>query len=325
MISSQDKNALLSWHEKITDKVDLILQISDDKARSRPLEEFCETLATLLPNFDVQKQKAEGDQIPSIRMGDRLRYLAVPVGPELAPFMEAAILQNEVSPCLPDPIQKLVAELEIPAMLKLYISPQCPFCPNAARTLLQLPIACEQVHLSIIDGTLFSEMAESDNIKSAPTVMLDEFRWTGSIRLEEIVQMILSRDPSELSSSTVRSLIEEGSASQVARLMLQHQILFPGFIDSLTDEKWAVRLGAMVAAEELVEQDPILASQVIAPLKGRLNSLEETAKGDVLYIMGEAGTADTISLLERVLNETPGEEIKTVAQEAIERIRERLK
>ena len=325
MISSQDKEALLSWHEKIPSKIDLILQISDDKTRSRPLEEFCETLTSLLPNFVIQKQKTEGDQMPSIRLGDRLRYSAVPLGPELAPFMEAAILQEEGPQRLPDSIHKLVAELDMPAMLKLYISPQCPFCPDAARTLLQLPIACEQVQLSIIDGTLFSEMAGSDGIKSAPTVVLDEFRWTGSIRLEEIVQMILSRDPSELSSSTVRSLIEEGSASQVAQLMLQHQIIFPGFIDSLTDEKWAVRLGAMVAAEEIAEHDPILASQVIAPLEDRLDSLEETAKGDVIYIMGEAGTADTISVLERVLNEAPGEEIKTVAQEAIERILERMK
>jgi hypothetical protein len=323
MMTPQDTETLLRWNEKISKDIHITLLLSDDKDRSDALSDFCDTLVSLVPRFVIQKEKGEGEQVPAIKINDRLRYQAVPLGPELAPFMEAILLQETFSQNLSEQIHDALMKLRVPTILKLYIAPQCPFCPNAVRTLVPLTSASEHVYLSSIDGTMFTEISAADHIQSAPTVALDEFRWTGSFHLEEVVDIIVSRDPAQLSPSTIRNLIQEGSASQVAQLMLENHVIFPGFIDLLTDDKWSVRLGAMVSFEEIIENDPDLASQVISPLWKQLHSLEDQTKGDMIYLIGEAGTPDTIPRLQLLSDELFSDELKTIVQEAIESISER--
>lgn len=325
MITPEDKKAILRWKGKIEKDIPITLIFSDDRRKNEVLEEFCDTLTSLLPQFVIQTQKAEGEYTPAIKICDRLRYQAIPLGPELDPFMEVSILQGELSRNLSGSVQAALDEMRVPTILRLYIAPQCPFCPTAVRTLAPLTSVCEQIRLNIIDGTLFTEIAETDGIQSAPTLVFEDFRWSGTIQLEEVVDVIASRDPARLSSSTIRNLVQEGSASQVAQLMLEHNIIFPGLIELLMSEKWTVRLGAMVVVEEILEYDPGLASQVIEPVWKSFHTLEDQAKGDAVYLIGETGTPDTIPRLKRLFKETLNDELQTIVEEAIDSIKERHK
>jgi len=325
MITPQDKEAILRWKERIVKDIPITLIFSDNKRRNETLKDFCDTLTSLLPQLVIQTQKAEGEHTPAIRIGDRLYYQAIPLGPELEPFMEVLILQGERPKDLPGSVQAMLDKTRVPTILKLFIAPQCPFCPTAVRTLAPLTSACEQIRLNIIDGTMFTEIAETEGIQSAPTLVFEDFRWSGTIQLEEVVGVIASRDPARFSSSTIRNLIQEGSASQIAHLMLEHKMIFPGLVELLMSEKWPVRLGAMVVVEEILDHDPALASQVVEPIWKRFHSLDEQAKGDAVYLMGETGTPDMISRLQHFLKETLNDELQTVVKEAIDSIKERHK
>jgi hypothetical protein len=81
----------------------------------------------------------------------------------------------------------------------------------------------------------------------------------------------------------------------------------------------------MVAVEEIIEHDPGLAAQVIGPVWGRFQSLDEQAKGDMIYLMDETGGLDTISMIEGALHGFLSDELRTVANEAIESIEARNK
>jgi hypothetical protein len=289
------------------------------------MNDFCDRLVSLVPGFIINKKKAEGEQVPAIKISDRLRYQAIPLGPELEPFMEAAYLHKKLPSEIPEQVSGILSKIKIPTIIKLYIAPQCPFCPGAVRTLRPLTAASEHIHLSIIDGTMFTEMSMSDKIKSAPTVVFDEFRWTGSFHLEEVVDVLANRNTEELSPATIRNLIQNGSASQVAQLMLENNMIFPSLIDLLIEDKWPVRLGAMVAFEEIIENDSDLAAQVIPILWKRLPTLDDQIKGDMIYLIGEAGTPETIPRLQGLSNESVNADFNNVVQEAIANIRGRYK
>ncbi len=325
MITPQDKKAILRWKGKIEKEIPIALILSDDKRRNEALMEFCDTLTSLLPQFVIQTQKAEGEFTPAIKIYDRLRYQAIPLGPELDPFMEISILQSELSQDLSGSVQAALDKMRVPTILKLFITPQCPFCPTAVRMLAPLTSLCEQIRLNIIDGTMFTEIAETDGIQSAPTLVFEDFRWSGTIPLEEVVDVIASRDPARLSASTIRNLVQEGSASQVAQLMLEHNMVFPGLIELLMSEKWSIRLGAMVVVEEILENDPYLASQVVKPVWKHFHTLEDSAKGDVVYLIGETGPLDMVPRLKHFIKETLNVELQTIAKEAIGSIKERHK
>ena len=105
--------------------------------------------------------------------------------------------------------------------------------------------------------------------------------------------------------------------------MIENRKIFPGLIDLLVHEKWPVRLGAMVAVEEIMEHDPGLAAQVIEPVLRRFQSLDEQTKGDMIYLMGETGDLDTITRIKGALHGSSSDELRTVADEAIESIEAR--
>jgi hypothetical protein len=168
---------------------------------------------------------------------------------------------------------------------------------------------------------LFPEMAKSDNIKSAPTVLLDEqYRWTGSVQVQEIVDMTLNRDPAQLSTTSLRNMFEDGEAVNVAEMMMSSGKVFPAFLELLVHEKWPVRLGAMVVFETVAAQNSSLASQTIPFLWERFPGSEDTVKGDILYLFGISGDQRTIPKLETVLNGHYSDEVKEAAAEALKEV-----
>ncbi|MBW2570571.1 MAG: thioredoxin family protein, partial [Deltaproteobacteria bacterium] len=187
-----------------------------------------------------------------------------------------------------------------------------------------LCIASEYIQITIIDCSLFPEIAEMNGIRSVPTIVLDEdFRWTGSIRLEEVVEVISNRDPVQLSSSSIERIIKEGNAAQVAIMMLDKEIIFPAFIELLAHEKWPVRLGAMVVLEYITEKNRELAAQVISLLWKLFHDVNDQVKGDIVHIFGETGDYEIIPNLKTLLSGLYNNEVKSAAKEAIDKIEQR--
>jgi HEAT repeat protein len=117
-------------------------------------------------------------------------------------------------------------------------------------------------------------------------------------------------------------MLKEGNALQLAEMMLDSETIFPAFYDLLIHKKWHVRLGAMVALEEIASRNPELAVQVIDPLWERFHHAEDTVKGDIIYILGESGDHTIAPRLEMILGGQYHTEVREAAQEALEKIAE---
>ena len=280
--------------------------------------------AIVTADFESKGGEKKGDdpeQPPAIALGNGLVYHAVPHGPELAPFLDVLSRIGKGDPVAPKSVAEQLENLKTPCFLKLFIASACPHCPKTVQDLAPLTLQNDLVKLTIIDGLLFPEMAEPLDIKSAPTLLFDDrMRWTGQTPLTEILDVVLTQDPTRLSASSIEGLLGDGKAGLVADMMMEQGTIFPSFYDLLTSEKFSVRLGAMVAMEEIIEQDKGLAGQCVGPLWERFPDLDEPVQGDVVYILGEAGNRDAIPHLESVLAGSYGTEIKDAAREALETI-----
>ncbi len=319
-----DKRQIEAWLESKTDEFDLEL-ISDSSEAARLLTQFCDALKDFGPGIQIKKRSPDTDaEHPAILLGRRLRYQAVPLGPELEPFLGA--LENHLaSPGadaagIPD-----LDSLNIPAHLQIYIAPQCPHCPQTVKQLLPLIQANDNISISVIDGTLFPDMADQAVIKSVPTVILDtDFRWTGSVDMAELLKTIINRDPTRLGPQTLRSFLDDGRASDLAQMMITAGTVFPALIDLITHDLWSIRLGAMVTAEEIAYADRSLAATLIPELERRFPGANETVQGDILHVIGEAGDKTTLPFLTDIAKNTAGEELKEAALDAIDTINENI-
>lgn len=317
-----DRKQIEAWLADRQGDIELEL-IADSSPQASSLAEFCEQFAEGYSGIKIKKRSPDSDaELPAILVGPRLKYQAVPLGPELAPFLNACANRGAASG-VPETDTNILKDLTIPAHLQVYIAPQCPHCPQTVGKLLPLIQANENVSISIIDGTLFTEMADRARIKAVPTVILDtDFRWTGSVNMAELTATIINRDPVKLGPQTLRSFIDDGRASDLAQMMITAKTVFPALIDLITHDLWSIRLGAMVVAEEIAYEHRPLAATLIPELQNRFSGANATVQGDILHVIGETGDTTHIPFLNSIAESAVGEELKEAATDAIETINE---
>jgi hypothetical protein len=289
--------------------------------RTKDFEDFCEHLVRLAPRIQVTREEGDSDEAPAIQVGHNLSYHAVPLGKELGPFLEALPVSDGRASSISVSARNHLKKMNVPAMLRLFISQQCPFCPMTVQHMTPLLTVSELIHLAIIDCTLFPELAQSNRIQSVPTLVLDkQFRWTGSFLLEEVTEVMTNRDPAKLGSPSLERMLKEGNAAKLAEMMLERREIFPSLLDLLTHNKWPVRLGAMVVMEEITSRNAGLAAQVIDPLWERFQHVEDPVKGDIIHVLGESGNHKVAPRMQMVLHGEYDAEVKEAAREALEKI-----
>ena len=295
--------------------------IETDHEKSPEIRQFCDELVQRVPKILIKKEQGDPDEIPAIQVHNGLRYQAIPAGTEVGPFIEALELIDLGTARIAEKTAAELAKIDLPTHLVIYVSPQCTFCPGAVQQLLPLLTLNRHIRLTVVDAMHFPELAEKDNIQSVPTLILeDQFRWTGTFQLDEIVEMMVNRDPSVLGPASLEMLLKEGKAGQLTKMMLNKAEIFPAFYELLTHTKWPVRLGAMVVMEEIIEKRPDLAAQTINPLWQQFDKVDNRVKGDLVYILGQISPKETTPLLEGILNGEYDAEVKEAAREALEKL-----
>jgi hypothetical protein len=314
-----EEATIRQFNSELSADVHISLLLTDDE-RSDGFERFCGNLSRLAPRIHLTREEGESREAPAIRIGHALRYHAIPLGKELGPFLEILPVLDARAPAIPLSVQDRLKSMNVPAVLSLFIAQQCPFCPVTVRHITPLLAVSEFIDLTIIDCTLFPEMAQINRIQSVPTLLLDkQFRWTGSFVLEEVVEVMTNRDPSKLSRLSLERMLKEGNAARLAENMLEKKAIFPALFELLTHHKWPVRLGAMVVMEEIASRDPDLAAQVVDPLWERFPRVEDSVKGDIIHVLGESRNHKIVPWMKMVLDGEYDAEVKEAAREALQK------
>jgi hypothetical protein len=320
MITEADQKRINGWNDRIDAETSLKLVLSPDP-RSEGFKSFCMALSRQASHIKVStRQKEFGPAFMEI--GDRVMYQAIPEGKEMEPFLEALAFTVKPPARLSERMSKMVNQIHVPADLRLFIAPQCPHCPILVRSLLPILFFGASLKLTIIDGSLYTEMARMYDIRSVPTLILDDdFQWNGMVNMEELLTTISRRDMGNLSQTTLTNLLKDGKASMIAEMMVRHQKLPSAFLKLVAHEKWPLRLGAMVAFEEIIRISPAMAVRSIPLLLGVFPGADDQAKGDILYLLGLIGSPESEPFLESIKHGGYNDEIMESATEALENIR----
>ncbi|SMC22403.1 hypothetical protein SAMN02746041_01424 [Desulfacinum hydrothermale DSM 13146] len=318
----REKEIVRAWSAHVTASVHLSVEKTLD-ARSAKLEDFARELARLVPKVSVEVLERESDDLPALLPGAGWIFHGVPDAAELRPFLEILALSTQPTPPpLDRDLLSMVASLESPRELTLYVTPHCPHCAHTLFDLAPLPLASPRLLVRVIDADSFPEQARSLGIRAVPTLLLGEtFRWTGQVRIREVLEVVCREEGGALSAAATIRLLKEGKAEDVARLMARSDRAWQDFPRILTHPEWSVRLGALVVLEELAEARPDLARSHLSPLWDRMDGAHLSVQGDILYAIGLAGDRSWISVLERWLEENdPGPDLLEVAREALEKL-----
>lgn len=319
-MTPREASRIAEWQERSGHPVSIAL-LETDAPGMEAFRRFADDLVRLAPRVAVETERLETPgSLPGFRVGDRVDLHMVPLGRELSPFLDA--LEPDRIPSPPGAAEAL-ANLRAPVALRLYVALACPHCPGVLRSLLGIVAASDKVRLSVIDGSLFPDRAEAEDIRAVPTLFLENRRWTGQVRPAEILDALAGVDPADMSPATMERMIAEGKAMDLAALMGAEGRIFPALPVVMTHESWAVRLGAMVAAETLTEEYPEVAGQLAGPAWERFEGADDTVRGDILYVLGLVGGPADRDRLREMAADHPSEAVREAAAEAVEALADR--
>jgi glutaredoxin len=282
---------------------------------------FCDQLKKAAPHISIKHDSDLPFEAPVLVSGRNanIAYHTLPSGKLLPLFLESLDNPFDAGPLPAEATEPPPRSIDLPAGFKLYVADQCPHCPQTLRQLQVLADANPMIRLRVIDAQGSADMARDDNIRSVPTLILDDrFRWTGPVKTEELLTICADRDPSSLSADSLRQLVEDGQAPQVAAMMTECGQLFPAFIDLLVHPRWSVRLGAMVTVEYLADDAPELGRRLCRSLWQTFSDLTIQVQGDVTHIFGLFDDPQTKGYLQTITKGDFDDEVKDAAAEALD-------
>jgi glutaredoxin len=315
----QDQRLIRKWIASQGDLPTITLAL-DENQDSASLSDFCNRLQAVSPDLKIKKDRDEPFTAPALIIGhhQNIAYQAVPEGKVLEPFLAALSNSAPVEPAAGS-YQERLEQIKHPLQLRLYIARQCPHCPKAVGALLPLAASSPLVRLAIIDAQLFTEKAEADQVRSVPTLIMDDrFRWTGNVDVAEILKLGVERDPAGMSADSLRQILESGEAAHAAAMMVEQNEIFPALMELLIHPRWSVRLGAMVTVEYLADEAPGLAADLALSLWQRFENLPAQVQGDVVHVLSISRSPSAHAYLQAIVKGAYDQDVVEAAREALE-------
>jgi glutaredoxin-like protein len=126
----------------------------------------------------VQVEQYGIDQIPAIAViGEKdygIRFYGIPSGYEFGSLIQAIQLVSAGQPLLTDEGLKFIESVEQPLNLQVFVTPTCPYCPQAVLLAFNLALANDQVRASMVEASEFPHLAIKYQVMGVPRTVINE-------------------------------------------------------------------------------------------------------------------------------------------------------
>jgi len=304
-----------TWQKKITQTISLNVKVRQ-KDTTDPFYRYAEALDSECENIHIDYEIT--NTLPEIQIKNNLHFHSIPEKTEIEPFINA--LNFKLNP--PELSSEYAGINTLSSSnLILFVSPHCPNCPSVMKKMIPIVWLNPNIELTIIDVGIFPEMAEKQNIQSVPTLTYNDFKWTGLVKISEIIDVI-QKEPDQWDTGTLERMLLEGKAIQLAQTILDNGKFVQNFDSLIAHELLSVRLGAMVCVESIAEENRPLAKTLCDQIWSLLSTDNIQVQGDLIYLIGICGSEQDLPKLENMAARASDNEIKESISEAIESIQE---
>jgi glutaredoxin-like protein len=118
------------------------------------------------------------DKVPAIAvMGETdygIRFYGIPSGYEFTSLLESILLVGSGDGELDKNTMAFLDSLDQPLHLQVFVTPSCPYCPQAVVLAHRLAFASDKVTADMVEVTEFPEMGERYNVMGVPRTVINE-------------------------------------------------------------------------------------------------------------------------------------------------------
>lgn len=192
MLENNLKQQLAQYLDMLKTEVTIGLSVSQDE-NSNKVREFVNEVAELSDKIKVEEK--ELTYTPSFEIkGDfdhgRIVFAGVPLGHEFASFALAMLQAGGIEPKVDETTKKRIESIEA-SDFETIVSLSCHNCPDVVQALNIMAILNPNVNHTMIEGSMFQDIAEDRDVLAVPAIFKDgEFLEGGKQTMDTLLDKI---------------------------------------------------------------------------------------------------------------------------------------
>jgi len=159
----EDTLQLLEEISGLSDKLELVVYDLD-----RNLSEAQEFAVEYAPAICIGHRK--GDHL--VHYG--IRYYGVPGGHEFSTLIRDILMVSARDSGLKDDTREFLKTLFHPIQLQVFVTPTCPYCPQAVFLAHQMAFESGMVEADMVEATEFPDLADRYGVSGVPHTIINE-------------------------------------------------------------------------------------------------------------------------------------------------------
>lgn len=153
----------------------------DTRQLVEELAEISDRVSAEIYDFQADRAKAEElgiDKIPAIAViGEKdygVRFYGIPSGYEFTSLLYAIRYVGEGKTELSEATLKFLEGLTKPVHIQVFVTPTCPYCPQAVTLAHQMAVASPMVRADMVEATEFPHLAYKYHVMGVPRTVINE-------------------------------------------------------------------------------------------------------------------------------------------------------
>ena len=193
LLKDKDREYLAEQFELLPESVKLVVftqefechYCSQTRQIAEELAELSDNITLEVYDFLADAEIAEEfavDKIPAtvVMRGGRqpkdygIRYYGIPSGYEFTSLIEDIKLVASGESGLSSQTKEWAAGLEEPVHLQVFVTPTCPYCPQAVILAHQLAMESEYIRADMVEATEFPDLSMKYQVMGVPRTVINE-------------------------------------------------------------------------------------------------------------------------------------------------------
>ena len=314
MLSNDILSAIKQYTANMQHAVTLVLQRGEHSKRDE-LVEFLESFVSASDKLTLEQRDNTGlDSAISFSLevnGEPtgIVFSGIPGGHEFNSLVLAALQAGGSELKLDSTIQNMVRKVSEPLKFEVFVSLSCHNCPDVVQALNQFALLNPYIETEMVDGGLFKERIEKNNVQGVPSVFLNGKPFAnGKIDTAKLLEKLVEQYPDILKQDTDAptlpvqdvAVIGGGPAGVSAAIYAARK----GLKVTMIADRMGGQVKDTMGIENLISVSKTTGPELTGALVSHMNDYDVTLKEHLRVDKIEAGKIKTLHL-------SSGEEIKT--------------
>ena len=185
LLDDNTMNQVKDFFKDLNDDVKLVLYDKEGECMyCNEIKQLLEEVASANEHIKVEYTKPQKggvvEEAPVISIEGKAKgktfYYGIPSGHEFSALLHVIkmVATGDPKVVLDDATLKLVEKINEPVRIRVFVTPQCPYCPNAALVAYSFAVANPNIRAETVEAIEFQELATRFRVQAVPKIVAND-------------------------------------------------------------------------------------------------------------------------------------------------------